>query len=491
MVAFHLGQLQPKPPALRPLVVLLGTLVTALGVVLFFIFTHIIVDPVPSYDKCMALAARYLEALDYEQAEALYLEAIELDGTRSEAYLELAGMYLEQGRTEDALQGLMQGLEATADAQLQAALDELLPNLSYDQCMALAIFYQTMEDYDRSEEALLAAISLQNRRAEAYQALAELYLAQQRPGDALHILMQGVDATGVTELQTLLLELLPHLSYDECLTLAAYHLEDSNDAWAEEAYLTALDLDSSRIEAYQELAQMYIRLDRTEDAITILERGIEATGSEELQLMLEDLRPPEEEIGVTAYADVVLQYEAQYGAPVDRYDYLTGESILLLELIDFDGDGTLELLVGYSRIAAEIYGDPIRYPFLDLWYLDNAGQPVLGYEGATVTGSDVLYGMCGYTFENDKYYLLDGYDSAYTISLDYISMEDGSCITAFHIEADGEDYRANYPALNENTSTIDQDVCAASDEYWSHVCAVRDSILSGGALVEPFDWNSY
>ena len=43
-----------------------------------------------SYDECMALAARYLEELDYEQAEAFYLEAIQIDPSQVAAYRELA-----------------------------------------------------------------------------------------------------------------------------------------------------------------------------------------------------------------------------------------------------------------------------------------------------------------------------------------------------------------------------------------------------------------
>ena len=122
------GAPSKNSPSLRPLVILLAVLTVALGVVLS-LFIARLDGGVRTYDECMALAARYLEELDFEQAEALYLEAIELDASQEAAYRELANLYLQQNRTDDALAVLERGVEATGSMELQAWYEELLESV--------------------------------------------------------------------------------------------------------------------------------------------------------------------------------------------------------------------------------------------------------------------------------------------------------------------------------------------------------------------------
>ena len=125
---------------LRPLAVVLAVLIVALGV-----------------------AARYLEELDYEQAEALYLEAIQLDPSQAAAYRELAQLYIDQGREEEALDVLARGSEATGSEELQAIYDELRAGLEPEEAEPEPVPEpeSNPENADQTEDLALFAEFLQ------------------------------------------------------------------------------------------------------------------------------------------------------------------------------------------------------------------------------------------------------------------------------------------------------------------------------------------
>ena len=79
------------------------------------------------YDTCISQAEKYLEELDYEQAEAMYLDAILIDSKRLEAYVGLANIYIAQERYEDASEILKKAKEAEAegDEELEKEKEEL------------------------------------------------------------------------------------------------------------------------------------------------------------------------------------------------------------------------------------------------------------------------------------------------------------------------------------------------------------------------------
>lgn len=71
------------------------------------------------------LAAEYLEDGDYEDALEAFLEAINLDPERAEAYLGAAEAYMAQGDREEAERILKKGIRKTDDGDLEDALEDL------------------------------------------------------------------------------------------------------------------------------------------------------------------------------------------------------------------------------------------------------------------------------------------------------------------------------------------------------------------------------
>lgn len=140
------------------------------------------------------------------------------------------------------------------------------------------------------------------------------------------------------------------------------------------------------------------------------------------------------------YADVVREYEQIYGtfeihdatAHNANGQYYTG--VFLVKLIDFDRDGSDELVVGYAEENIEFY---ISWPHLDVWTMEN-GKPVPAYRDAMVTHSDVGT-HCEYTQYNGTWYLVDGYGGS-GYDLDYMVLEGVEFHTEVNLYCSDDDY---------------------------------------------------
>lgn len=66
------------------------------------------------YKDSVASGNRYLEEMDYEKAEAFYLDAISIDPKQKEPYQKLSDMYLTENRVEDAKAIVHEAVEQTA-----------------------------------------------------------------------------------------------------------------------------------------------------------------------------------------------------------------------------------------------------------------------------------------------------------------------------------------------------------------------------------------
>ena len=62
---------------------------------------------------------KYLEDLDYKNAEAKYLAAIEIEPKEKKPYLKLADVYMNQENIEKAVSILEKGIENTNDEEMQ------------------------------------------------------------------------------------------------------------------------------------------------------------------------------------------------------------------------------------------------------------------------------------------------------------------------------------------------------------------------------------
>ena len=164
--------------------------------------------------------------------------------------------------------------------------------------------------------------------------------------------------------------------------------------------------------------------------------GGEATASEDEKQTLK-----------TAYADIIRKYDKKYGPLTFDEDDGIYLGVFLAKLIDFDQDGTDELLIGYSEPIEDISTVPA--PKLDVWTMEN-GLPVQAYKGARVMHGDIG-SHCAYCNLNGTYYLCTG-TAGYALNLALLSLENGSFTQALTLQADRAE--SNYTI---NGAVIDQD----------------------------------
>ena len=148
-----------------------------------------------------------------------------------------------------------------------------------------------------------------------------------------------------------------------------------------------------------------------------------------------------------AYADIIRKYDKKYGPLTFDEDDGIYLGVFLAKLIDFDQDGTDELLIGYSEPIEDISTVPA--PKLDVWTMEN-GLPVQAYKGARVMHGDIG-SHCAYCNLNGTYYLCTG-TAGYALDLALLSLENGSFTQALTLQADRAE--SNYTI---NGAVIDQD----------------------------------
>ena len=176
--------------------------------------------------------------------------------------------------------------------------------------------------------------------------------------------------------------------------------------------------------------------------------GGEATASEDEKQTLK-----------TAYADIIRKYEKKYGPLTFDEDDGIYLGVFLAKLIDFDQDGTDELLIGYSEPIEDISTVPA--PKLDVWTMEN-GLPVQAYKGARVMHGDIG-SHCAYCNLNGTYYLCTG-TAGYALDLALLSLENGSFTQALTLQADRAE--SNYTI---NGAVFDQ------DEWNEHYQEIEDN----------------
>jgi tetratricopeptide (TPR) repeat protein len=129
------------------------------------------------------LASLYLGKLQYADAEEFCRRAIALDGSRPEAYLNLARVYNARHASDKALEALRAALPEGKEFPASQYYQDLQADIELERGAA----YSDKKMYDQAIEEYARALDFDPRRAVIHQRLAELYRQKGDPaGAALH-----------------------------------------------------------------------------------------------------------------------------------------------------------------------------------------------------------------------------------------------------------------------------------------------------------------
>jgi tetratricopeptide (TPR) repeat protein len=166
-----------------------------------------------------------------------------------------AGLAVREERLEDARRLYEQVLDVVD-----------IPEAHYN----LGIVLQRLEDWAGAEAHFSRTIELQPDKSEAYGALAEVYRATGRDGEARETLARAEELFGGD----------PRLQYN----LGVEALNEGRTEDAERALRRALDLDPQRIEAHYHLAMIDVGKQQVAEAIQRLETYLAGEGQNEQNL---------------------------------------------------------------------------------------------------------------------------------------------------------------------------------------------------------------
>lgn len=136
------------------------------------------------------LGKKYMQEMNYEQAVAAYLAAIEIDDRCVEAYLGAAKAYEAMGDTDSAINILTEGFEKTGDSELETLLEEMTS--------AGGVYVVEFEDPDLTQMAqeFYQAIMDNPEDVGCYMNLAEFYLYTGEMNAAADVAKAGYNKTG-------------------------------------------------------------------------------------------------------------------------------------------------------------------------------------------------------------------------------------------------------------------------------------------------------
>ncbi|MFR8843313.1 MAG: tetratricopeptide repeat protein, partial [Faecalibacillus intestinalis] len=97
-----------KQKSVKYIVPCIIIVVISIIISLVFVFNH---TNTKEYDNKLEEAQKYVEEMDYEKAEATYLEAIKIDSKQSKAYLKLADIYVKQNKIDKFINILEKGIK--------------------------------------------------------------------------------------------------------------------------------------------------------------------------------------------------------------------------------------------------------------------------------------------------------------------------------------------------------------------------------------------
>ena len=198
---------------------------TLLGLLCLFLagigaYLGVQISQVKRYEEQISLGDKYLEELDYENAEIAYRKAVEISEKRESSYVKLTVLYIEQEEYEKAAQIIEEGREQTGKEEvfsdLQQQVEELEPSREPEEDTSQKEEEKESFDWERAfEKTILSELELLTSEDLNYSTSFSVYYHQ-----------SGVISADIVEFEG--------KTYLYCIYLAA---EKGNAGWANRFHL--------------------------------------------------------------------------------------------------------------------------------------------------------------------------------------------------------------------------------------------------------------
>lgn len=198
-------------------------LIAAAGITAFFLLREKQVKE--QYDGAVADADRYLEDLDYENAEASYLKAISIDPKNEEPYLKLADLYLADHQPQKALEIVQQGQDSVSSTEAKEELS------------GIAEEWKDLEQYSWAVEPGIEADEIYYLQSQDFFDASENERCRQM--DSEYAVIRQGDRYGLIDMEGNLLEGMDYTSVD---TILGYYEVTTAEPRYTSEYLTEMSI---------------------------------------------------------------------------------------------------------------------------------------------------------------------------------------------------------------------------------------------------------
>lgn len=222
-------------------------------------------------DSSLGLLVRLARVLDhqlqsFEDAEHVYLRALEVEGGHGESLEALDRIYLDQARWAD--------LGAILERRIENTYDEFeVVELSYRLAQ---VFQNQLSDFDRAVETYERILTIQPDHEESLGHLEQIHMTLQAWQPLYEVLERRVLLTHDPEEQADFYSRMAQIA-EEMLS----RKEDAVDLWRRVS-----DVQPENRIALQELRRLYLEDERWDDLVSVLRREVELTPEPEEQLGL-------------------------------------------------------------------------------------------------------------------------------------------------------------------------------------------------------------
>lgn len=224
----------------------------------------------------------YLSEEKFEEAEAEYNKALELDEKCLEAYLGLTDSYIRRGDNENGIKTLEKGYEKTKDENLKTKLTELKKSTALENGLS----YYNSGNYEEAVEEYKKAVDIDSECTEAYIGIADAYIKLNNVDKAIETLQTGYNNTQNPDIE----EKLTNLKLSRALNNANSYYSNSDFSNAITEYQNALYIDYTCVEAYLGIADCYIESGNLSKADEILCKGFNVTWDNRIQTKIFEIR---------------------------------------------------------------------------------------------------------------------------------------------------------------------------------------------------------
>ncbi len=293
---------------------------------------------------------KYLADKEFQKAADEFAKALGINDACVDAYLGEGDAYVGMNNVDKAIDEVQTGWEKTKDESVKSKLDEL----KIMKSLNLAANYLNEKKFEQANSEFQNVLSIDDLNVYAYIGSADAYIGLEDAQKAIAELRTGLNKTKDERIEKKLNE----LEVYEYVKKGSEYLSVEKFDEARAEFQKALDIYDKSADAYIGIADAYVGLDKTDEAIKILEIGVDKTQDDKVNEKLLDLKKivalklGHQYLNAKKYNDAITEFDKALAIDEMCEEAYIGKSDAYKGL--GDNDKAIEILqLGYDKTQSQ------------------------------------------------------------------------------------------------------------------------------------------